>query len=182
MSTSDSDSTRSIFASELTEAVLGSVADCAALSLEGEIADPRFPADTPVIVAVLGFTSDEMKGSLLMAADLDWAAATHPTGAEADQQALRDWMGEIANMVLGRVKNRLIRRTVVLNMATPTAIVGRDLDIPSPRTSEQRWSRFVQEGHQVLARFDVVTSDGYELPPESADAEESAAEGELMLF
>jgi CheY-specific phosphatase CheX len=75
-------------------------------------------------VAVIGFGGETLRGSLV----LDFPAAvitrTHPRKSEIDAD-LEDWVGELANLLLGRVKARLLPYDAVIQLSTPLVVSGR---------------------------------------------------------
>jgi len=82
------------------------------------------------IVAAIGFGGDDLRGSVTLAATREFVRATHPatvrgeTPSEAD---LLDWCSELANQLLGRLKNKLLSYGVMLFLSTPSAVVGADV-------------------------------------------------------
>jgi hypothetical protein len=61
------------------------------------------PRSSLAFCGVIGFTGDEIRGTLLL------AASREPLQGVGDSDvARRDWMAEMTNQLFGRIKNRLI--------------------------------------------------------------------------
>ena len=123
--------------------------------------------------ATLGFTGNDMRGSLLL------ASSHEPLFLAGDDSALtRDWLAELANQVLGRIKNRLLAMGTTIYYATPISLRGQHL----ARLDAQPPSLlFDANGGIVSVWFDVDVNPGLVLSA-TADACITVAEGEALLF
>ena len=74
------------------------------------------------IAGVIGFTGD-VRGTLFVASTLPLFRATCPP----PPRDVADWTAELANQLLGRFKNQLVRHGIALAMATPVAVRGLQL-------------------------------------------------------
>jgi CheY-specific phosphatase CheX len=80
------------------------------------------------LAASLGFTGDQMQGSLVICAPLTLLRHAFPNlRSSASLEDLRDWTGELANQLLGRVKRRVLVYGVEFYLSTPSVVTGRDL-------------------------------------------------------
>jgi hypothetical protein len=81
-----------------------------------------------MLAGVMGFVSERLLGSCLLAGSHDVLMATAPKDARP-----RDWVGELANQLVGRLKSKLLGRGVTITMNTPVVLSGISL-CPLPRT------------------------------------------------
>ncbi|MFZ5440658.1 MAG: chemotaxis protein CheX [Myxococcota bacterium] len=126
------------------------------------------------LAAVIGFSGQKVRGTLMLAIDEGALRRSLPPGSEP-----RDWLAELANQLLGRFKNRLARFGVDLTISTPLVILGERLS-PSVRgaTSPLRWALGADRAHAWL---DAELAPDVTLVESKAMAEVTA-EGELLLF
>jgi hypothetical protein len=125
---------------------------------------------------VLGFSGDHIRGTLMLATSEKPLGRTHPSGAES----LRSWIAELSNQLLGRIKSRLLRRGVTLNLALPVVIRGKHLSrIPSV---DLKPHSFVCEGGLVCVWFDAELAAGLDLSKIDESAETPLGEGTGILF
>lgn len=81
-----------------------------------------------MLAGVMGFVSERLLGSCLIAGSHDVLMATAPKDARP-----RDWVGELANQLVGRLKSKLLGRGVTITMNTPVVLSGISLR-PLPRS------------------------------------------------
>lgn len=130
-----------------------------------------------VLAGLIGFTSDEMRGSMIIA-----AGKTPLHGLDQEPTRHRDWIQELANQLLGRVKNRLLGYGVDITMTTPLSMRGLHL-VLEPGTQESNLLLFrTAEGGAVCVLFDVEAVSGFELTKTDAPEATCPDEGELLLF
>src|SRR6185436_12997439 len=61
-----------------------------------------------ILVSIMSFQSDNMQGTAVMGCDAAFLERTYPNFDPKDPQRdalLQDWLGEMSNLVLGRMKN-----------------------------------------------------------------------------
>ncbi len=137
-------------------------------------------------LGVMGFGGLQMRGALLLSADMAALAHTHPARpapAALSEAALRDWSGELANQLLGRIKNRLLARGLVIQLSTPTTLSGLDLRLGVSMSNAQCLPHlFHVAGNAVQVRFEAVAEAGVHFSDVAADDAEIAAEGDMLLF
>src|SRR5215472_15675587 len=77
------------------------------------------------LCGIIGFTGKTLRGSVMLAVErgLLEASAPLPTG----QVSLRDWIAELSNQLLGRIKRQLLERGVTIEMCTPAVLRGERL-------------------------------------------------------
>jgi hypothetical protein len=72
--------------------------------------------------AIIGYSGAALKGTVMLAVSREGLSATRPVGDDD-----RDWLAELSNQLLGRVKNQLFRHGVQISMSTPLVIRGERL-------------------------------------------------------
>lgn len=121
---------------------------------------------------VMGFVGDALRGTCLLAAPAATVLAAAPPDARP-----RDWVGELANQLVGRLKSKLLARSVTIAMTTPVVLTGVRIS-PLPR------------GDVAPAVFDTVTGRvmvWLELEVDGAfrfgsERPLAAGEGDLLVF
>jgi chemotaxis protein CheX len=149
-------------------------------------APPVYKTDEPSVAGIVGFTGEKMRGTFVFVASFATIAAARPGGLKklstrsaGDWILIRDWAGELANQILGRIKNRLRGCGIALDVSTPTAMSGPELRIAMPKSEATRPYMFVADGEKAWFWFDAV----YDAKLEAITAEgEAAAEGDVILF
>jgi CheY-specific phosphatase CheX len=138
----------------------------------------------PSVMAVIGYASDRVRGALLLLTSPAVVTALQsPEVARAvmPEDVLRDVLGEFANMLLGRVKNQLIRRGLSPFLSTPTTVCGADLKLPAPRSGISAWHTFSTPSDAIFVRFDATFEPEFVLEP-AQEATGMLAEGEMVMF
>ena len=126
------------------------------------------------LCGVIGFTGIDMRGSLMLACSLEPLQRTHPGGTAS----LRDWLAELTNQLLGRVKNHLARMGAEFHCSTPVVLGGERI---APIESQSLGHLFTIDGGVVSVWFDAIVRPELVL---SAVPLEGAvvSEGETLLF
>ena len=138
----------------------------------------EFPATEQLAVCgVMGFGGKSIRGALVLATTREPLEHTNPTGLASQ----RDWVCELANQLMGRVKNRLLTLGVEIWLATPAALSGDNL---TPAPGKLRAPQvFAAANGFVCVWIDCEYADGFELPEAPlASAEAPLPEGETLLF
>ena len=129
----------------------------------------------------IGFVGDHARGTLVLSPSSDVLERSHPVDANAlDDHAdgMEDWVGEMANQVFGRVKNRLLAHGVEMLCDTPMAVSGK-LRIGGPRRAATRVD--FEGAHGSLAVWlDMQVDD--DLVLQEVSSQEVRAEGDVVLF
>jgi hypothetical protein len=142
-----------------------------------ELLPARTGADvTPDLVycAVIGYSSEKMRGTLLLASTADLLARTAPVGGEA----MRDWIAELANQLLGRIKAQLAARGLLLGMSTPILLRGQHLR-PLPNHEAEPLT-FQAAAGWVCVWMDAELANDLDLSHLQPD--DSLNAGEALLF
>jgi hypothetical protein len=123
---------------------------------------------------VMGFVGKSARGMCLLGASREPIEQTAPVAGD-----LRDWLGELTNQLVGRLKVKLLGRGIEIALTTPVVLKGHHI-APLPRR-ELIPEVLVGSCGRVLLWADVETVPGFAL---SAEWDESAAgaEGQLLFF
>jgi hypothetical protein len=120
---------------------------------EGQVHD-----GTPLLFCgVVGFGGEQMKGSLLLATSREPLGRTSPT----TDASLREWIAELSNQLLGRIKNKLLSRGVTFHLLTPVVLRGEHI-APVSR-AELVPFMFVCDGGYVCVWVDSELAPGVDL-------------------
>jgi CheY-specific phosphatase CheX len=128
--------------------------------------------DEVMLSGVMGFIGDNVRGTCLLAAEQVTIEAAAPPNAVA-----RDWVGELANQLVGRLKSKLMARGATIALSTPVVLKGVRLS-PLPRTNVEPVI-FASPAGRVLVWLEVEIEDAFQLGEQRALA---ATEGELLVF
>jgi CheY-specific phosphatase CheX len=142
---------------------------------EGSVAPAR------QLVSVIGFSGSQAKGALMLRAPISFFVDTHPfakKGAELPYEELTDWAGELANQLLGRLKNKVVAQGVSFDLSTPTTISGENMLDAGPPRDDLTTIRMTFGRIQV--RLDFALRPGVEV--QASPSSTSVSEGEAMLF
>jgi len=132
------------------------------------------------LVSIIGFSSTAISGSLILALPQAVAERTLPVPGAS----VSDWSGELANQLLGRLKNQLLKYQVVINMSLPVVLSGDGLKLLATRHQITRYYSFSSEFGKVFIRLDMEMSASLELVEQDESLRGAGAidEGELLLF
>ena len=139
------------------------------------------PGESPdnaqfLLCGIIGFTSKRMRGSLVLATTGEPLARTNPIPAPSH----RDWICELANQLLGRVKNQLLRRGIEIFASTPIALRG---DHVSPILQQRLVAElFIADRGVVCVWMDCEFDEGFELPEDAVCDVAPISEGQALLF
>ena len=107
--------------------------------------DPDVLMDCPI--ACIDAGSDDIEFMIALQLPTPVLALTYPVGESIttiEEDRLEDWISELSNQLLGRLKNRLIEHDCFVNLGLPTSYFGAEVaDLLSENT------------HQTSYFFDV---------------------------
>jgi hypothetical protein len=144
----------------------------AALTYTGTVS---FEAPPFVLSGVIGFAGNDMRGTLLLAMTGGLLEGLSPSA-----HSMRDWIAELANQLLGRFKNQLLRFGTVIYAATPSVLRG-ELLAPVLPPGALAGHRFESAQGHACVWLDIVIRDGFSLPAPVAD-DVAPAEGGSLFF
>lgn len=137
---------------------------------EGEVFDAEL-----LFCGVVGFTGEQMRGTLLLATSREPLGRTTPGG----ESSLREWIAELSNQLLGRIKNKLLAHGVNLHLSTPVVLRGAQI-APVSRAELIPYA-FACDGGYVCVWFDAEVQSGVDLT-KTVDTEGVVAEGSTTFF
>ncbi|HKO51108.1 MAG TPA: chemotaxis protein CheX [Polyangiaceae bacterium] len=128
-------------------------------------------------MASIGYVGQGVKGVLILAATR--AAAEAWTSAAGGMESdLVDTVGEFSNMLLGRLKGRLLREGIPISLATPMTVVGAGLRF-SMAPDQSSWHFFEGPGWHLGARLDAAFEPEFQRNKARAEPAEA---GDAILF
>ncbi len=140
------------------------------------------PSDNDGLVAVVGFTGDEFRGSLAVSADFATIRASNVISASPTPQQDRDWAGELANQLLGRIKNRLVALGAGVSMGIPMVFSGRQIRRRDPQHDPGLEMFFGTEHGRVVVWIEGIFADDFAFLDTPAEEDVSEEEGAFLLF
>jgi CheY-specific phosphatase CheX len=150
----------------------------------------REPAFVPredqelVVMAVLGFAGETMRGAVVLLASRGDVPRWQPDflGNDASLDAIHDTVGEFANMLVGRLKGSLLELGVSFLLAIPTTASGTGIRIPTPHGgTSSAWHRFEGAGGRIDVRLDVALDPAFAFRRRPSKTPPASA-GDMMMF
>lgn len=123
--------------------------------------------------AVIGFVSSQVRGTCLIACETSAIERSCPSGGR-----VRDWIGELANQLIGRLKVKLLGHDIEIGLTTPIVLQGIHIR-PVPK-AELFPAVFSSEWGTVLVWVEAEIADGFSLPPSRIP--DAGQTGDLMFF
>jgi hypothetical protein len=130
-------------------------------------------SDERLLSGSMGFVGRRVRGTCLLATTEAPLLESCPTRGK-----LRDWVGELTNQFVGRLKTKLLACGVEVFVTTPIVLSGVRIQ-PLPRGRLEPFVFSSQNG-EVLAWIEVDVDDGFVLG--SLHPGRSNSEGEVILF
>jgi CheY-specific phosphatase CheX len=133
-----------------------------------------------IVMAIIGFAGEHMRGSLVITAKASSVEAWRgPFGNIEASADVRDILGELTNMVLGRLKGKLLAEGLPILMSTPTTARGPAVMLARSGRPEEQLT-FAGEGWSISARVDAAFDEAFGLQEEPTAI--AAEAGDVMLF
>ena len=131
--------------------------------------------------AIIGYAGEKVRGALVLVALRpaieSWLVALGGIDMEGD---VCDTLGEFSNMLLGRLKGRLLPDGFPILLSTPTTAFGAGFTLARP-PGPSRWLKFDGPGWSFGVRIDAVFDEGFALSPRG-DRGAVAEAGDMVLF
>lgn len=135
--------------------------------------------------ASIGFAGRELRGALVLISTRKLVTLALPPEVQdrtSDEQ-LADWMGELTNQLLGRIKNKLLAYGIELAMGTPAVMLGSDLSRKDRHRGIRRQFAFLHGEEPLSVCFDAVaSSQALVLTVPSVPPTSTIVEGDVALF
>lgn len=129
------------------------------------------------VIAVIGFSGSGFGGAVGFAAEKSILNAAY---GESDTLLSDGWVGEVANQLLGRMKNYLLSYGVVVEISIPMVLHGLELQV-RVKTSQIKQYEYTSEYGHTCVWVDANWDYNQEL--ELAASEEHAqSEGITLMF
>ncbi len=133
------------------------------------------------MVSMIGFTSPNLRGSISIFTHASVVRATAP--GLAGHTAVRDWLAELANQLLGRFKNRMLRYDIVLDMSTPVVVSGQTTLQLLRKANSSTCAHFKTAAGTIAVHMASEIDEDFEICESAASVDSDVmSEGELMLF
>jgi hypothetical protein len=129
--------------------------------------------DDRLLSGVIGFVGPRVRGTCLLAGGEAPLGDSCPEGGR-----LRDWVGELTNQLVGRLKSKLLARGVEIALTTPIVLSGVRLK-PLPRGRLEPAVMNAKSG-PILIWTEVETDTEFAFGAEQAGL--TGHEGAVLLF
>lgn len=127
------------------------------------------------MTSIVGLSSPELSASIsiLTSRETVESLASSPIDCPAD------WLGELANQLAGRLKNKLSPYQLQLNLSTPTTVQGSFLQLSTSKNESFGTTAYLKSG-AAIAQMTLVVDPSYQFIEKCEDP--SSEEGSLELF
>jgi hypothetical protein len=148
---------------------------CCYTELDPHVAPASTYDISETTAAIVGFGDGSFRGSAVLLGDAKVVASLADTPPDNPV----DWLGELGNQLVGRLKNKLLRYSLFPHMGTPVTLSGKSLDLGAVGAEPTAWQvRWTSGSLRAILALEVA--EGLEL---AADENAVAAEeGSLSLF
>jgi len=161
-----------LFARVAVRSIRGLFADYGVVA-EAANPDPHIQIVLPPLFGRIGFTGTGLCGSVVMGASTGPLQRSFPVPGKID-----DWVAELTNQLMGRIKNEMLRSGIQLQQELPSVVTVDQLR--EVASDLQPW---------ILAADDGIIGVGIDLEVADAIAPDATLlnwdvppEGELLLF
>jgi CheY-specific phosphatase CheX len=133
----------------------------------------------------LGFASAKVKGVVVITTQSAVIDATNPQReyipvfSDADRA---DWVGEMANQIVGNLKRFLAKYKVDFSLSTPTVICGKDLAVANVAKSQLYVVEFAVVGKKVKLCYSAEFSVPVDFDVSVSAEPEQVAGGDGLFF
>lgn len=139
--------------------------------------------DAPVAIIDAGSENIEIKVALEL--PMSVLALTYPVPSiqVVDDESLEDWISELANQLIGRLKSKLMRHNEEVVLGLPSTTFGVEIDeLIEP--SSTRASNFIEVDGEACAFHIGIEffSDAINFVTDIVEVEDQVMESEIELF
>ena len=145
--------------------------------------DPDHELDN-AFIAMIDAGSDEMEIRIYLRMPFSVLALTYPGSnvADIEEEKLEDWMAELSNMLVGKIKASLLNHGVEIKIGLPESYYGVDFEDVTPEGFEKKTYFFSVDNVPVECRIYLdLMVDEIDMTVEAA-GDGDLHEGELELF
>jgi CheY-specific phosphatase CheX len=132
-----------------------------------------------LLCSVIGFTGRDVRGTLMLAVTEDLSGLSNPVPSTGGHLTQRDWVGELSNQLLGRIKLDLLRWGVEIHLNLPAVLLGQHL-APLPR-SQLKPLKFALANGAAAVWIEVDVGPGLKLADVEPEDQGPRA-GDALLF
>lgn len=147
---------------------------------------PEEMGNAPCLAAFIGFGGDKLRGALTAVAPTRVLELTHPRGTAAEplsEADAADWCCEFVNQLLGRFKNKLLRRGVKVQVSSPQGVLADHLRLAQSARGNLIVGVYHVQEFELLLCLDIALTTGEAVFDEPLDGEVTIPEeGDFMLF
>ncbi len=140
--------------------------------------DCPIASDGPTLTGLIGFSGPHMQGALGLMGGHDSLQQTAPQHIKF---VAHDWVGELANRALGRIKSAMLKHGVDIQASTPVVLQGISVSVVR---SEQVRTFVLKHDNRTIHLWVDYTPEP-DLKPEDLtpeDPEEILDSGDLLFF
>jgi len=146
------------------------------VTLDRRESTPELGPGAILLCGIVGFSGPGARGTCILATTAEPLAASSPPETTA-----RDWVAELTNQLMGRIKNKLLARGAEVYLSTPVVMRGEHI-APVPRFAIAPSVFGVAHGGSIYVWTEVETQPGLTLSDEAVTGESHLAEGDAMMF
>jgi hypothetical protein len=121
--------------------------------------NPDDPSEDPMLFGAIGFVGESLRATCLLGTHQRLLQASGRSGNQP-----RDWVAELSNQLIGRIKMRLLGCGVSVKVTTPLALSGIKLR-PLPRLAPSPLA-FTSAFGPVVVWLELECERGFVLPDE----------------
>jgi hypothetical protein len=177
---SDTDLLKSFLVSVCSEVFAGY-----GLVLELQSDERTFNGSPSQVGTFIGFFGPTLRGTLTIFAPTSFMRATYPLraadGTVGDLQLL-DWSSEIANQLLGRLKNKLVGRGMELEMSLPKTLLAAGVFVATGGPKSVCALTFTNGVDEMGVFLDAAPIDQGSIFRTFHPSRACLPEGDLMIF
>lgn len=163
--------------------------DCYGVTLEPQPEPVEASAalgPTPALAAFVGIVGERVRGTVLIVAAMPLVQRTHPqaqAGVPVSAAQARDWQGELANQLTGRLKNKLVAYGAGdFQLSPPKCLIGSNLHGFSGGKEGGYLLAFRAGPDGVLVNLTAQFDDSIDFSAPVEGGDSALAEGDIMLF
>ena len=130
-------------------------------------------SDDVLLCGVIGFVGPELRGTCLLVANHSPIAQSSP-----QKEHTRDWVGELTNQLVGRLKRKCLGFGIELALTTPVVLSGIHLR-PMPRR-DLRPRVFASESGAIMIWVEVEAEPGFAIGQDVTETTD--AEGDVLML
>ena len=150
----------------------------------GEGSSGSVDKNLAVLSSMLRFSGEKIKAALIVEGNHPAVAATNPQREYKKDLNIddhTDWIGEIANQIVGNLKRILHSYGVECNMGTPVVMSGQGAQVVS---SDQvyRHLKFSVDGHILRISFNAQVSADVKFETRNEEIKDQLSGGDTFLF